>query len=130
MNAYRYQSAMIVDDMEIDIYVLRKLIHNLSFAKMILPFTSGNEALQYLLDSANKAELIPEIIFLDLRMPVLTGFGFLDLFEMLPDPIKTKSKIVIITSSLNPEEKKTALSNPFVHHLIEKPLSVDGLNQV
>ncbi len=84
------------------------------------------EALTYL-TAMNSAEALPEIIFLDIKMPSLSGFDFLERFHDLPPIIRDGIIIVMLTSSLNAEDHTTAMANRYVHSYIKKPITMDEL---
>ncbi len=68
-------------------------------------------------------DVFPDVIFLDLNMPGKDGFAFLDEFESLPDEVKTKVRVVVLSSSISPEDINRASTNPRVLKYINKPLS-------
>jgi CheY-like chemotaxis protein len=79
----------------------------------------GQEALDYLMDHE------PDLLFLDLNMPKMNGWEFLEELKLSNKPINYP--IVIVTSSIDPEDKKKADRNEFVKDYLEKPLNVDIL---
>src|SRR5437660_11513221 len=95
----RYNVAMLIDDNELDNFVNKKLIENEHFATQVLVQSSGINALDYLKSHSGNSSEIPDVIFLDIMMPDLDGFGFLNGFEKLNDEVKKKSKIVMLTTS-------------------------------
>ena len=78
-----YKRVMLVDDNEIDNIINEKIIEANSFADSILVFQTGQEALDYLKDNQNNEKDLPEIVFLDINMPIMDGFQFLEDFEKL-----------------------------------------------
>lgn len=69
------------------------------------------------------SEKIPDFIFLDLNMPVKDGFGFLAEFAELNENIRKKSRVVVLSSSISPDDINRASTNPFVHKYLNKPLT-------
>lgn len=67
---------------------------------------------------------VPELIFLDLNMPEMNGFEFIRRFSELPDFVRSKCKIVIVTSSTDTTDKHKALMHPSVVRFLQKPLDV------
>lgn len=114
------RTTLLIDDSDIDLFIQRRLLEVYNFSRELHSFESAVEALQWL-GKAGKEE-VPDIIFLDLNMPEMDGFEFLTQFNELPLSVKGKSKIVIATSSNDPEEKKRALASEGVILFITKPL--------
>ncbi len=83
-------------------------------------YKSAEEALDWL--KTSHIDTPPDIIFLDLNMPEIDGFSFLKDFLNLPDKVKSKSKIVVLTSSNNAKDRETAFSFKNVIQFITKPL--------
>jgi CheY-like chemotaxis protein len=92
------------------------------FSPKVIVKNSGELALQYLRDNAT-SENLPGLIFLDLNMPVMDGFAFLDEYEKLPDSIKSNMKIIVLSSSISPEDINRASTNPYVAKYVNKPLN-------
>jgi CheY-like chemotaxis protein len=67
-------------------------------------------------------EAPPDVIFLDLNMPDVDGFSFLENFNTLPESIRQKTKIVVLTSSNNKKDKELVFTNQNVIQFITKPL--------
>ncbi|ELR73209.1 two-component response regulator [Fulvivirga imtechensis AK7] len=119
---------MLVDDNEIDIFINQKILEFNRFAKKLLTFNSGRTALDYLGSSA--LEDLPEVIFLDLNMPVIDGFRFLYEFSKFPEKIKKKSSIVILTSSDNLRDKEKVKVNVDVIQFLSKPLNDQKVDKI
>ena len=78
----KYNSVMLIDDNEIDNFINQKMIEGCNFAERIYVHTSGKSAIEFLCNLARikevPEELIPEIIFVDINMPIMDGFQFLE----------------------------------------------------
>jgi CheY-like chemotaxis protein len=66
---------------------------------------------------------LPDLIFLDIMMPIMDGFGFLDEFAKLPDDITQKCKIVMLSTSESFKDLNKANKNRFVYKFLNKPLN-------
>lgn len=118
-----YKFVMLVDEDEIDNIINQKIIESNNFSDRIEVFRAGQEALEYLGAHSNSAEDLPDLIFLDINMPLMDGFQFLEEFEKLSGPIHEKCKIIMLSSSISPRDIDRAASNRFVKKYLNKPLN-------
>ena len=121
---------MLVDDNEIDNIINEKIIEANSFADQILVFQTGQDALDYIRDHQEDIDILPEIVFLDINMPVMDGFQFLTDFEQLPDAVREKCKIIMLSSSISPKDIDRAASSRFVKKYLNKPLNARYLEAI
>ena len=124
---FSFSSVLIVDDSEIDVLVNRRLIEITRFARNIIITHNGEEALQYLKSECNSAKDAPDWIFLDMHLPVLSGYDFIEAFKKLPGYICIKSKLIILSVIQNPESLKEILKYDFVFGQMDKPLTQKAL---
>ncbi|TND08359.1 MAG: atoC [Bacteroidetes bacterium] len=125
---------MLIDDNEIDNFINEKMIEGCAFADTVYVHTGGRSGLEFLqnvarIESAGP-ELIPGVIFLDINMPMMDGFQFLDEFDKLPEKIKSSTKIVILTTSINPVDLESAEKNKQVVAFMNKPLTREHLDSL
>ena len=121
---------MLIDDNEIDNLINQKMIEAASIAENIYTHTGAKSAIEFLrnmekLEVADK--VLPDVIFLDIDMPLMDGFQFLDEFEKLTNVAKKKCKIVMLTSSINPQDSNRAKKYENVRLYLNKPLSHDSI---
>ncbi|WP_448529557.1 response regulator [Raineya sp.] len=121
---------MLVDDNDTDNFISRRIIELSKFAKRVEVKNSGKSALQYLEENQNNPENLPDLIFLDINMPIVDGFVFLFEFEMFPESVKNKCKIAILSSSDNKRDIEKIVDNDYVIKFITKPLSNEALEEV
>jgi len=125
-----YKSVMLVDDNEIDNIINEKIIEANGFAENILVFQTGQEALDYLAAHQDEADSLPEIVFLDINMPIMDGFQFLDDFENFSDTVLEKCKIIMLSSSISPKDIDRAASSRYVKKYLNKPLNARYLQAI
>jgi len=123
-----YNNVLVVDDSEIDQLIVKKVIEITLFAHKVVSKNTGQSALEYLTITPQKE--LPEIIFLDLNMPVLDGLGFLKVFETLPSYIIDTCKIIVLSSSTNKNDLSNIVDNKFVKKIISKPLTIDIITEL
>lgn len=126
----QYACVMLVDDNEIDNIINEKIIEANKFADKILVFQTGQSSLDYLTSHQNDAAMLPEIIFLDINMPIMDGFQFLEKFEALSALVHEKCKIIMLSSSISPKDIDRAASNRFVKKYLNKPLNARYLSAI
>jgi len=121
---------MLVDDNDTDNFISKRIIEITKFANRVEIKNSGKGALEYLEANVNTPENLPDLIFLDINMPIVDGFVFLFEFEMFPEEVKKKCKIIILSSSDNKRDIDKIVDNEHVIKFITKPLTENSLNSV
>lgn len=97
----KIEKIMIVDDNEFDCYITSKIINNLDESIDIMEFNSSLTAIQFLEEFQNSPEKLPNLIFLDIYMPIIDGFGFVEKFNTFSDVIKAHTKICILSTTVD-----------------------------
>ncbi|MHC2990143.1 hypothetical protein OB13_00475 [Pontibacter sp. HJ8] len=120
---------MVVDDDENWCFIAKKLLQKAGVGQEIITSKNGLEAYQLLRAISEKGEKMPDMIFLDIKMPVMDGFGFLDEVTKSAELDLRHSKIFICSSSLHPKDKERALLYPVVD-FITKPLTQETLDEL
>jgi len=130
MAGKKYRTVMLIDDNEIDNLINQKMIEAASITENIYTHTGAKSAIEFLknmerLDVADK--VLPDIIFLDIDMPLMDGFQFLEEFEKLGNAAKKKCKIVMLTSSINPQDFSRSKKYENVKLYLNKPLTHENI---
>lgn len=121
---------MLIDDNEIDNFISKRIIELSQFAKRVEVKDSGRSALEYLEQHKEEPDLLPELIFLDINMPIVDGFMFLYELENFPKTVQKKCKVVILSSSDNKKDIDKIVSNDYVIKFITKPLTDQALSEL
>lgn len=122
-------NALLVDDDQISNLVNRKVLERTGQFGEISTALNGKEALWVLQRITQDKNALPNIILLDLNMPIMDGFTFLEEFEKLEIDHKEDIKVVILSSSNNPEDIKKA-KQLGVHQYLTKPVTEKSLNLI
>ena len=126
----RFSNVLLVEDDPITIMVCDRIIKMSDFATNVVSCENGNTAIDHINKLVNEEKQFPEIIFLDINMPVMNGWDFLEEFEMIKDKISPMPRIFILSSTVDPEDYKRAKSFSAVDNFISKPLSKEFLEQI
>lgn len=121
---------MLVDDNDTDNFISKRIIEITGFAQRIEVRNSGKAALDYLRENQSNPDNIPNLIFLDINMPVVDGFVFLYEFDKFADLVKSKARIIILSSSDNKRDIDKIVNNNHVINFITKPLTEVSLDEV
>ncbi|MEQ8244546.1 MULTISPECIES: response regulator [Fulvivirga] len=121
---------MLVDDNDTDNFISKRIIEITKFANRVEVKNSGKSALDYLRENQDNADELPNLIFLDINMPIVDGFVFLYEFEKFNDLIKDKCKVIILSSSDNKRDIDKIVNNNHVIKFITKPLTETALEEV
>lgn len=130
-NNHAYGHIMLIDDNDLDNFINEKLMELTHFSKKVYVNTSAISAIEFfnnLVAMQDKwAELVPEIVFIDINMPILDGFQFIELFKKTFGGMEPQPRLVMLTSSLYVEDKlrAEALSKNIL--FLNKPLTKEIL---
>lgn len=114
----------VVDDDSVYQFTASRTLKATELAHEILQFQNGKEALAFLREGAVKNHALPDIIFLDINMPITDGWGFLDEFHTLKAELGKDIKIYMVSSSIDPRDLNRAKNIPEVTDYMEKPITM------
>jgi CheY-like chemotaxis protein len=130
---YKYNSVLLIDDVNLDNFLNEELLKTYNFSQKVYTNSGAKSALEFLknlvrIDQAK--EVLPEVIFVDINMPVMDGFQFIEAYKKTMDERLQKPKLVVLTSSTYEEdrEKTEAISDDII--FLTKPLSKEMLEAI
>jgi len=112
----------IVDDDDVYQFTITKSIQSQKLAKKILAFSDGEEALQFMIDNLANADNIPDIIFLDINMPKMNGFEFMENFVKIKPSAGKPIEVFMVSSSVDPKDLERAKEISEISDYIVKPI--------
>jgi CheY-like chemotaxis protein len=124
--------ACIIDDDEVYINLIRKIVNIRKLSENLLVFHNGKEALDYftaIIENVSE-NAFPEIILLDLNMPVMDGWDFLAQFTKINSPNDLKTTLYIVSSSIDPYEIEKAKSFSLVTDYLIKPIDLSEFEAI
>lgn len=120
--------ACVVEDDPLHLYLTKQVISHSGLVNQTLECKNGKEAYEMLTSRISLKESLPELILLDLNMPVWDGWQFLDEFILIP--VNQKITIYIVTSSSNEDDLKRAEKYNLRGNYIIKPITIDKLKEI
>lgn len=130
MNKYLFSSVLLVDDSPIDNMINKKLLSTKNIGELIEYVFSVEQAISYINNLIHHQRSLPELILVDIRMPVEDGFNFLTFFENLLDEFKINCRIMMLSSSMDPKDEERSRQFSCVESYLCKPLSFETLDHL
>ncbi|WP_396193516.1 response regulator [Flavobacterium sp.] len=131
-----FTKILCVDDDAITLMLCKKVIAKAEFASQIETSNNGEEALQYFENlkkekEANNIVSEPQLIFLDLNMPIMNGWEFLDIFSKSDYyTIFPEVKVIVLSSTIDPRDIEKAKQYPMVLNFLSKPITIEMLKSI
>lgn len=126
----KFERVMLIDDNPTDLYISSRIISKNNFGKEVLEYSSGQAALIYLQHNQKNAALLPEVIFIDIYMPLMSGFQFLEEFNKLSSALKKQCQVFIISSTIDDLDIVRARTDQNVAFFQVKPITKEFLNRI
>ncbi|MRI00698.1 response regulator [Kriegella sp. EG-1] len=118
---------LLLDDNYSTNFIHKKFISDANCTEQIIDFQSGIDALDYLSDVKNK---IPDLIFVDINMPIMSAWEFLTNFNELDRDDTDNSVIILLTTSLSPKDEEKAANISTINGIWLKPLSEEKIGAI
>ncbi len=126
----RFENVMIIDDSVMDLYISSRMITKHNFGEKVLQYSSATEALEYLQESQENISQLPEVIFVDIYMPGMSGFEFMKEYDKLTTSFKNYCSVFIVSSSIDQRDLICANEDKNVVAMQGKPITKEFLKDL
>jgi CheY-like chemotaxis protein len=126
----KFERVMIIDDNVIDLYITRRLIIKNLFSKEVLEYYSADKALKYLQNHQEKPHLLPQIIFIDIYMPVMSGFEFMEAYDKLTTTLNSDCQVYILSSTIDENDIERSYNDKNITAFQVKPITKEFLESI
>ncbi|WP_295178429.1 response regulator [uncultured Christiangramia sp.] len=129
----KVELACIIDDDKIYVNLVKKIIEIKKLSENLLIYKNGKEALDYFknsMSSVTHENLLPDIIFLDLNMPVMDGWEFLNEFLKIKNNLNKKITLYVVSSSIDPRDLERVKSFNMVTDYLIKPIELKKFEKI
>ena len=120
----------LIDDDKIFHFILTSIIDENKLAESILSFFDGEKAIQYLTENKTNNEKIPDVLFLDINMPVMDGWMFIEEYARIKPDITKKVLVFMLSSSMNPIDIERAGKISEISNYIIKPIKIEEVKKI
>ena len=121
---------MLVDDNHDDNFFHEREIKKNDLATIVITKNTGSEALEYLKSAKENKNIQPDLIFLDINMPGMNGWEFLQEYNRLNSKLQSRVIIIMLTTSDNPDDESRAKTWRFVSDYLTKPLTTARMKDI
>jgi CheY-like chemotaxis protein len=126
----KFEKVMIIDDNTTDLYVCSRMITKNNFGEKVLKYSVASDALKYLQDNQDHFSELPQIIFVDIYMPIMSGFEFMEAYNKLSANLKNHCKVYIISSTIDSEDIVRSRTDINVVSFQVKPITKEFLDRI
>lgn len=123
-------STLLIDDDKFTSFYNEKIVKKHNQFGEIISVNSGKAAIAYLEDAIKGEALKPDVIFLDINMPAMNGWEFIEVYRKLDVEFTNTIKIIMLTTSSNPKDKERSQTINEITNYINKPLSLPILDDI
>ncbi len=123
-------NVFVIDDDDIYQFTIAVTLRSIPAVDSTRTFSDGAEALEYIVVHQNDEDKLPDIIFLDINMPVMDGFQFMEEFVELLPSLKKSIKVYMVSSSMDPKDIKRAKRIDEISDYLIKPLNSADIKEI
>ena len=119
---------LVIDDDDINIFIIRKIVEKTGVNISMVAKSNGQQAIDYLVETIDKNEPLPELVLIDINMPVMNGWEFIEAYQKLD--VQSDVDLYILSSSVYENDIEKTKSYASVKGFISKPLSMERLTEL
>lgn len=125
-----FRTILLIDEDSTSNMIFQKMASVAQISERLLVYPSVIDAIEFLKDNVYKPEELPDVIFLDLRMPEMSGWEFMEVFQGIKQEISKQIDIYIVSTSDNDEDHKRSQQYPEIKGYLVKPVSIAELKKM
>ncbi len=126
----KFKKVMLIDDNTIDLYITSRLITKYNFGEEIIQYTSAKKALDFLQENQNDFTELPQVIFVDIYMPRMSGFDFMAKYDEFPSDLKNHCQVYMMSSSIDENDIRRAENDINIIGFQEKTVTKEFLDSI
>jgi CheY-like chemotaxis protein len=123
---YKY---ILIDDSMLDLFINEKMLNVHELAESVVKFSDPRQALEFISAQAGQSS-VQFVILLDLQMPVMNGFQFVDGFRQVDASLQAKFRIIMLSSTIDSQDIQRAKADPQIVEIMTKPLNPERLQSI
>ncbi|MCG8321098.1 MAG: response regulator [Cytophagales bacterium] len=124
------KSILLIDDEDINLFILQNLLRLSGIKAEIVFFNTSMKGINHLQGLIDRGEKFPDLILLDIEMPVLNGWDFLDMYKQFDKTYTYDCKVIIFTTSIIEQDMIKAKSYEEVEDFVNKPMTIEMLKTI
>jgi len=130
MSLGKKKITCLIDDDEIYLFSVKKVIEVNNLSERVLEFRNGQEAIDFFMNCTDNDQELPDVILLDINMPVMNGWEFIEEFKKIRPRLSKDITLYVVSSSVDKSDVEKAKSFSTVHDYLVKPMTASQLQNI